>query len=133
MKYVQYVVLKCSFQDENLSVMQDKTNSRKGRDDNRIQDMEEESSDEDNDIPDKRSMSPLIQPPLPPAPDKVLVKKYDPKQSKKLLFFHVHSCFFYYLKNEFNLIKRICNCDLNLRTNESFGRKTLDQVYDLYA
>ncbi|KAJ8935264.1 hypothetical protein NQ318_007074 [Aromia moschata] len=30
--------------DEGLSVMQDKTNSRKGKDDNRIQDMEEESS-----------------------------------------------------------------------------------------
>lgn len=62
--------------------MQDKTNTRKGRDDNRIQDMEEESSDEDNDVPEKPPPPPIIQPPLPPAPDKVLVKKYDPKQSE---------------------------------------------------
>lgn len=62
--------------------MQDKTNNRKGRDDNRIQDMEEESSDEDGDLPEKSSQPPVLQPPLPPAPDKVVVKKYDPKQSK---------------------------------------------------
>lgn len=62
--------------------MQDKTNNRKGRDDNRLQDMEEESSDEENSVPEKPSHLPVLQPPLPPAPDKVLVKKYDPKQSK---------------------------------------------------
>lgn len=62
--------------------MQDKT--KKGRDDNRVQDMEEESSDEDSDVL-KAPPPPVIQPPLPPAPDKVLVKKYDPKQSESFL------------------------------------------------
>lgn len=48
-----------------------------GKDDNRLQDMDEESSgDEGGDT----ASQPLIQPPLPPAPDKVVVKKYDPKQ-----------------------------------------------------
>ncbi|KAG5870095.1 hypothetical protein JTB14_013726 [Gonioctena quinquepunctata] len=70
--------------DEGLSTMQDKTNARKGRDDNRIQDMEEESSEEEDDIPLKAPPPPSIQPPLPPAPDKVLVKKYDPKQAVKV-------------------------------------------------
>jgi splicing factor 3A subunit 1 len=69
-------------QDEGLSTMQDRTGQRKGdgRDDNRVQDMEEESSDEDGD--DKNQ--PQIQPPLPPIPDKVVVKKYDPKQAVKV-------------------------------------------------
>jgi splicing factor 3A subunit 1 len=68
--------------DEGLSTMQDRTGQRKGdgRDDNRVQDMEEESSDEDGD--DKNQ--PQIQPPLPPIPDKVVVKKYDPKQAVKV-------------------------------------------------
>lgn len=57
--------------------MEDRTGRR---DDNRLQDMDEESSgDEGN---DSAPNQPLIQPPLPPVPDKVLVKKYDPKQSK---------------------------------------------------
>lgn len=60
--------------------MQDKTNNRKGRDDNRIQDMEEESSEEENDVLEKTPLASNIQPPLPPIPDKVVVKKYDPKQ-----------------------------------------------------
>lgn len=70
-----------NLQDEGLSQMQDRTgHSRKGdgRDDNRVQDMEEESSDEDGD--ERSSNQPQIQPPLPPIPDKVVVKKYDPKQ-----------------------------------------------------
>lgn len=62
--------------------MQDKTNSRKGRDDNRLQDMEEESSEDESDESEKHPAPPVIQPPLPPVPDKVVVKKYDPKQSK---------------------------------------------------
>ncbi|XP_023020594.2 splicing factor 3a subunit 1 [Leptinotarsa decemlineata] len=70
--------------DEGLSTMQDKTHSRKGRDDNRIQDMEEESSEEEDESSLKPPPPPSIQPPLPPAPDKVLVKKYDPKQAVKV-------------------------------------------------
>ncbi|CAH1099665.1 unnamed protein product [Psylliodes chrysocephalus] len=71
--------------EEGLSTMQDKT-KRKGGDDNRVQDMEEESSDEDeNEGKTPRAPPPpSIQPPLPPAPDKVLVKKYDPKQAVKV-------------------------------------------------
>lgn len=53
------------------------TSNHKDRDDNRVQDMEEESSDEE---PDKDSNQPPVQPPMPPIPDKVVVKKYDPKQ-----------------------------------------------------
>ncbi|XP_045467739.1 splicing factor 3A subunit 1 [Harmonia axyridis] len=69
--------------DEGLSSMQDKTGRKK--DDNRVQDMEEESSDEDSDDETtKRSSQPTMQPPLPPIPDKVLVKKYDPKQAVKV-------------------------------------------------
>lgn len=79
--------------DEQLSTMQDRTVNRKGRDDNRVQDMEEESSDEEGGTggggaSDKShappSSQPNIQPPLPPIPDKVVVKKYDPKQAIKV-------------------------------------------------
>ncbi|XP_044258285.1 splicing factor 3A subunit 1 isoform X1 [Tribolium madens] len=66
--------------DEGLSTMQDRTGQRK--DDNRVQDMEEESSDEEGD--EKQTNQPSIQPPLPPVPDKVVVKKYDPKQAVKV-------------------------------------------------
>jgi len=62
--------------------MEDRTASmRKGtKDNNQVQDMDEESSDEEPD--DSQREQPPIQPPMPPIPDKVLVKKYDPKQSK---------------------------------------------------
>lgn len=68
--------------DEGLSAMEDRT-GRKGesRDDNRLQDMDEESSGDEGEEPSSVSQ-PLIQPPLPPMPDKVIVKKYDPKQGK---------------------------------------------------
>lgn len=55
--------------------MEDRTGRK---DDNRLQDMDEESSGDEN---DDNSSQPQIQPPLPPIPDKVVVKKYDPKQS----------------------------------------------------
>ncbi|XP_044755983.1 splicing factor 3A subunit 1 [Coccinella septempunctata] len=73
--------------DEGLSTMQDKTGRKKtdGKDDNRVQDMEEESSEEESeDESSKMSSQPPLQPPLPPIPDKVLVKKYDPKQAVKV-------------------------------------------------
>ncbi|XP_050506263.1 splicing factor 3A subunit 1 isoform X2 [Diabrotica virgifera virgifera] len=69
--------------EAGLSSMQDKTN-RKTRDDTRIQDMEEESSDEEKEEEEELALPPpppSIQPPLPPIPDKVVVKKYDPKQA----------------------------------------------------
>ncbi|KAF7280365.1 splicing factor 3a subunit 1 [Rhynchophorus ferrugineus] len=69
-------------EEQGLSHMEDRTNtSRKDAKDNiQVQDMDEESSDEDDDRSDQVTM----QPPLPPVPDKVLVKKYDPKQAPKV-------------------------------------------------
>lgn len=65
----------------SLSKMEDRTgHSGNHRDDNRVQDMEEESSDEDDEDGRERT----VQPPMPPIPDKVLVKKYDPKQHVKV-------------------------------------------------
>lgn len=63
--------------------MEDRTNIGKkdGKDDNRVQDMEEGSSEDENDET-STVKQPTIQPPLPPIPDKVVVKKYDPKQCK---------------------------------------------------
>ncbi|XP_022904768.1 splicing factor 3A subunit 1 [Onthophagus taurus] len=70
--------------DEGLSTMEDHTNRKQredAKDDNRLQDMDEESSGDEG---DSHPNIPQIQPPLPPAPDKVLVKKYDPKQAVKV-------------------------------------------------
>lgn len=65
--------------DEGLSTMEDRTHAKKdGKDDNRVQDMEEGSSEEETEE-GSSSAQPAIQPPLPPIPDKVVVKKYDPK------------------------------------------------------
>ena len=70
-------------QDEGLSAMEDHTGRKgDGKDDNRLQDMDEDSSGDEGDS------QPLIQPPMPPAPDKVLVKKYDPKQG---IFITLHT------------------------------------------
>ncbi|XP_050303574.1 splicing factor 3A subunit 1 [Anthonomus grandis grandis] len=68
--------------DSGLSQMEDRTHSRKpGRDNNQVQDMDEESSEDEG---PETSHQPAIQPPLPPVPDKVVVKKYDPKQAPKV-------------------------------------------------
>ncbi|XP_066149646.1 splicing factor 3A subunit 1 [Euwallacea fornicatus] len=70
-------------ESSGLSHMEDRTTMqvRKGaKDNNQVQDMDEESSDEEPEIQEQ----PPIQPPLPPIPDKVLVKKYDPKQAVKV-------------------------------------------------
>lgn len=71
-------------EESGLSHMEDRTASmRKGtKDNNQVQDMDEESSDEEPD--DSQREQPPIQPPMPPIPDKVLVKKYDPKQTPKV-------------------------------------------------
>ncbi|XP_018321307.1 splicing factor 3A subunit 1 [Agrilus planipennis] len=67
--------------NEGLSQMEDRT--QKKRDDNRVQDMEEESS-EDEATEQPPTSQPSIQPPLPPVPDKVIVKKYNPKEAPKV-------------------------------------------------
>lgn len=67
--------------------MEDRTRSKKdGKDDNRVQDMEEGSSEEETEE-SSNTTQPAIQPPLPPIPDKVVVKKYDPKNGKRLFCF----------------------------------------------
>ncbi|KAH1012185.1 hypothetical protein HUJ05_011385 [Dendroctonus ponderosae] len=71
-------------EDSGLSQMEDRTstsNRKDAKDNNQVQDMDEESSDEDNG-PESEQLP--MQPPLPPIPDKVLVKKYDPKQAPKV-------------------------------------------------
>ncbi|KAL1517163.1 hypothetical protein ABEB36_000962 [Hypothenemus hampei] len=76
-----------TIEDSGLSQMEDRTmtisNRKGGKDNNQVQDMEEESSDEE-DTSELPVVQPPIQPPLPPIPDKVLVKKYDPKQAPKV-------------------------------------------------
>ncbi|XP_065169774.1 splicing factor 3A subunit 1 [Atheta coriaria] len=64
--------------EQGLSHMEDRTARKSDKDDNRLQDMDEESSGDEDERP------PTIQPVLPPALDKVVVKKYDPKQAVKV-------------------------------------------------
>uniref|UniRef100_A0A1L8DHC8 Splicing factor 3A subunit 1 n=1 Tax=Nyssomyia neivai TaxID=330878 RepID=A0A1L8DHC8_9DIPT len=64
-----------------LSVMEDRTSIKytNTKDNNQVQDMDEASSDEED-----RGVSkgqPPVSAPLPPTHDKVVVKKYDPKQA----------------------------------------------------
>lgn len=50
------------------------------KDNNQVQDMDEASSDDEQQVPSMQP--PVAPPPLPPTHDKVIVKKYDPKQTK---------------------------------------------------
>lgn len=63
-----------------LSIME---NRMQQKDNNQIQDMDEESSDEEPALPMKPPQPPVA-PLLPPTHDKVVVKKYDPKQAQKI-------------------------------------------------
>lgn len=73
--------------DEMLSKMEGEKD--RAKDNNQVQDMEEDSSDEDEIAPpgdsQKKDKSRDMQPPpLPPTPGNVIVKKgYDPKQHGK--------------------------------------------------
>lgn len=58
-----------------LSVMESRI-----RDNTQVQDMDEESSDEDS-----HKQPPPVAPLMPPTHDKVVVKKYDPKQAQKIV------------------------------------------------
>ncbi|CAG9766708.1 unnamed protein product [Ceutorhynchus assimilis] len=62
--------------DSGLSHMEDRTGPTSRKDNNQVQDMDEESSEEEY----EREQPQPIQPPMPPALDKVVVKKYDPKK-----------------------------------------------------
>ncbi|XP_059611337.1 splicing factor 3A subunit 1 [Phlebotomus argentipes] len=63
-----------------LSTMEDRTSIKytSSKDNNQVQDMDEASSDEDERGGSKAQ--PSVAAPLPPTHDKVVVKKYDPKQ-----------------------------------------------------
>ncbi|CAK1543814.1 unnamed protein product [Leptosia nina] len=67
--------------DDDLAEMEDRTHQQQRPDDNRVQDMEEESSSsEDERLPDTHRHT--DEAPLPPRPDRVVVKKYDPKRAR---------------------------------------------------
>ncbi|CAH2085834.1 unnamed protein product [Euphydryas editha] len=67
--------------DEDLAEMEDRTQQQQRPDDNRVQDMEEESSSSEDEGPPEPVRS-GEEPPLPPRPDRVVVKKYDPKRAR---------------------------------------------------
>ncbi|XP_068622459.1 splicing factor 3A subunit 1 [Battus philenor] len=66
--------------DEDLAEMEDRTQQQQRPDDNRVQDMEEDSSSSDDDTPELPKQP--DEAPLPPRPDRVVVKKYDPKRAR---------------------------------------------------
>ncbi|XP_053605415.1 splicing factor 3A subunit 1 [Plodia interpunctella] len=74
--------------DDDLDEMEDRTQQQQRPDDNRVQDMEEESSSSEDEGPPEPPPPPRAsgeeapQPPLPPRPDRVVVKKYDPKRDR---------------------------------------------------
>ncbi|KAM3967004.1 LOW QUALITY PROTEIN: splicing factor 3A subunit 1 [Aphomia sociella] len=69
--------------DDGLAEMEDRTQQQQRPDDNRVQDMEEESSSsEDEGPPEPPPRQAGEEAPLPPRPDRVVVKKYDPKRSR---------------------------------------------------
>lgn len=78
-------------EDEGLAMMEDRTGAKEHRiDNNQVQDMEEESSDsgsdsgsEDDHPKVKEAPAHMQPPPMAPQADKVVVKKYDPKQGKR--------------------------------------------------
>ncbi|KAG6441665.1 splicing factor 3A subunit 1 isoform X2 [Manduca sexta] len=63
--------------EDDLAEMEDRTQQQQRPDDNRVQDMEEESSSSDDEGHDRGEEAPL-----PPRPDRVVVKKYNPKEAK---------------------------------------------------
>lgn len=66
--------------DDDLAEMEDRTQQQQRPDDNRVQDMEEDSSSSEEEVEAIRA--PGEEAPLPPRPDRVVVKKYDPKRSR---------------------------------------------------
>lgn len=67
--------------DDDLAEMEDRTQQIQRPDDNRVQDMEEESSSSEDDEPQETRPA-GEEAPLPPRPDRVVVKKYDPKRAR---------------------------------------------------
>ncbi|XP_045767260.1 splicing factor 3A subunit 1 [Maniola jurtina] len=68
--------------DEDLAEMEDRTQQQQRPDDNRVQDMEEDSSSSEDEGPPEPPRIPSEEAPLPPRPDRVVVKKYDPKRAR---------------------------------------------------
>lgn len=69
---------------ENRTAQQSSTSYNQSKTDNiQVQDMDEESSDEGSSGPPVVKGQPAVTPLLPPTHDKVVIKKYDPKQIQK--------------------------------------------------
>ncbi|KAL0831793.1 hypothetical protein ABMA28_001330 [Loxostege sticticalis] len=64
--------------ESDLDEMEDRTQQQQRPDDNRVQDMEEDSSSSEEEGDTGRPSA--EEAPLPPRPDRVVVKKYDPKR-----------------------------------------------------
>ncbi|XP_041988895.1 splicing factor 3A subunit 1 isoform X1 [Aricia agestis] len=68
--------------DDDLAEMEDRTQQQQRPDDNRVQDMEEDSSSSEDEMPPEPPKTSADEAPLPPRPDRVVVKKYDPKRAR---------------------------------------------------
>ncbi|XP_072929380.1 splicing factor 3A subunit 1 [Epargyreus clarus] len=68
--------------DDDLAEMEDRTQQQQRPDDNRVQDMEEDSSSSEDEGPPEPPKHAGEEAPLPPRPDRVVVKKYDPKRAR---------------------------------------------------
>lgn len=75
-------IIKLSTMENRLGMPSILAAAASKRDNIQVQDMDEESS-EDEDSSSANKMQPPVAPLLPPTHDKVVIKKYDPKQVQK--------------------------------------------------
>lgn len=73
-------VIKMSMMENRLGISNSSIMIQSKKDNNQVQDMDEASSDDDEPSnPAQKMQTPI----LPPTHDKVIIKKYDPKQAQK--------------------------------------------------
>lgn len=72
--------IKLSMMENRLGILNAAILIQSKKDNNQVQDMDEASSDEDEALHHVQKMQTPI---LPPTHDKVIIKKYDPKQTQK--------------------------------------------------